>query len=135
MKHKQLLAGAALLILSGLPLAAHADAIKGFTNSSVDLLAGPASNFPPVAHVAAGANVDIMGCVNGFKWCDVGWNGNRGWIDGHYLDSLYKEHHVKVIDSGAQENLPVIQFEQKSYWDSYYHDRPFYTEKSYWHEQ
>ena len=43
-----------------------------------------------------------MGCVDGFKWCDVAWNGNRGWIDGRFLDSIYKDHHVSIIESGPQ---------------------------------
>jgi len=133
MKHKNLLAGAALFIVAGLPFTAHADAMRGYTNASVDLLAGPAAAFPPVAHVASGANVDIMGCTDGFKWCDIGWDGHRGWIDGTYLDSIYKDHHVNIIEYGSQENVPVVTFEQKTYWDNNYHDQPFYTEQRYWH--
>jgi len=129
---KYLLAGAALMVMSGLPLAAHADTMQGYTNSSAELLAGPGSDFPAVAHVASGVNIDIMGCVNGFTWCDVSWNGNRGWIDANYLDSIYKDRHVKVTEYGSQEKLPVVVFEQKSYWDNYYRDQPFYTEHRYW---
>jgi uncharacterized protein YraI len=133
MKYRNLMAAATLSLLAGMPLAAQADAIRGYTNASVDLLAGPGADFPPVAHVANGANVDIIGCVDGFKWCDVGWAGNRGWIDGNYIDSIYKDRHVKIIEYGPQEDVPVVTFEQKSYWDNYYHDRPFYTEQRYWH--
>jgi uncharacterized protein YraI len=133
MKHRNLLAGAALLALTGLSFNAWADALKGYTNASVDLLAGPASDYPAVAHVADNANVEVHGCVDGFKWCDVSWGSQRGWIDGRFLDSIYKDHHVSIIEYGPQVDVPVVTFEQKSYWDNYYHDQPFYTEQRYWH--
>jgi uncharacterized protein YraI len=134
MKYRNLLAGAVLFTLAGLPFTARADALRGYTDASVDLLAGPGLSYPAVSHVADNANVDIFGCVNGFRWCDVAWNGNRGWIDGRFLDSVYKDHHVNIIEYGPQADVPVVTFEQKSYWDSYYHDRPFYTEDRYWRE-
>jgi uncharacterized protein YraI len=133
MKYRNLLAGAALLAFSSLPLAARADVATGYANTTTELLAGPNEHFPAIAHVDSGAPVHIMGCVDGFTWCDISWNGNRGWIDAHYLDSDYNNKHVTVIEHGREEHLPVVTFEQKSYWDSYYHDRPFYTEERYWH--
>jgi uncharacterized protein YraI len=133
MKYKNLMALAALSLTVALPLAAHADPLHGYTNASVDLLAGPASSYPPVAHVASNADVDIKGCVDGFRWCDVSWNGSRGWIDGRFLDSLYNDRHVNIIEYGPRADVPVVTFEQKTYWDSYYHDKPFYTEDRYWH--
>jgi uncharacterized protein YraI len=132
MKYTNLMAGAALFALAGLPLTAQAEAIRGYTNASVNLLAGPGHDYPAVAHVADNANVDIMGCVNGFRWCDVAWNGERGWIDGRFLDSVYKDRHVNIIQYGPREDVPVVTFEQKTYWDSYYPTRPFYKEERYW---
>ena len=132
MKHKYLLAVSAIALALGLPSAAHAAGIKGYTNSAAELLAGPRADYPSVSHVESGVNVDVIGCVQGFTWCDVSWNGNRGWIDGRYLDSIYKDHRANVVELGPQENLPVVTFEQRSYWDSNYHDRPFYTEHRYW---
>lgn len=135
MKYKNIMAAVVLCVLAGAPFAAHADALRGYTNASANLLAGPGRDYPAVAHVADNANVDIFGCVNGFKWCDVAWNGNRGWIDGRFLDSVYRDRHVNIIEYGPQSDVPVVTFEQKSYWNDYYHDRPFYTEERYWHTE
>ena len=36
--------------------------------------------------IPPGADMKISGCTQGFIWCDVAWNGNRGWIAGRFLD-------------------------------------------------
>jgi uncharacterized protein YraI len=120
------------LALCGLAQPAAAEETRGVTNASVDLLSGPGDTYPSVSHVASGADVRVMGCVDGFAWCDVAWGDQRGWIDGHFLDAIYSERHVNVIDIGRSRGIPVEVFEQKTYWDNYYKDRPFYTEHRYW---
>ena len=133
MKKLSLLAGAALVALTMLPLApAHADELVGYSNGSVDLLAGPDGSFPVVAHVEPNAGLKIIGCQQGFTWCDVSMNGQRGWINGHFLDNVYNDKHVNVVEFGPQQNVPTVVFQQRTYWDTYYHDRPFYTEHRYW---
>jgi uncharacterized protein YraI len=133
MKKQILLAGAALVTAGFLVAApAYADSIKGYTNSNVGLLAGPGLDYPTVSEVQSGVNVDIHGCVQGFLWCDVDWNGQRGWIEGRFLDSIYKDKRASIITSGSQENVPTVVWEQRTYWDNNYRDRPFYTERRYW---
>jgi uncharacterized protein YraI len=132
MNHKYFITAAVLSGLFAMPAAAKAADIRAYTNTSAALLAGPDTFYPPVAQVASGADVQIMGCTDGFKWCDVEWNGNRGWINANNLNSNYNNRRVSIIEYGPRANLPVVVFEQKPYWDSYYHDRPFYTERRYW---
>jgi uncharacterized protein YraI len=131
MKYKYILAGVAALALSNAPLAQAAE-LRGYTTSSVDLLAGPNDDFPAVARVSPGADVNIIGCTDGMKWCDVSWGGNRGWVNSSFLNSDYSGRRVSVVEYSKSERLPVVVFEQKPYWDTYYHDRPFYTERRYW---
>jgi uncharacterized protein YraI len=132
MKNRNFLTATILAAGIAAAVPAHAEDLKGYTNAEVSLLAGPSNDYPAVSHVASGVNVNIKGCVQGFNWCDVDWNGNRGWIQGQYIDSMYKDKRGSIVTYGAQENVPTVVWEQRSYWDSYYRDRPFYTERRYW---
>jgi uncharacterized protein YraI len=132
MKHKSIIAGAVLMAALALPGAARAEMVRGYANASTDVLAGPRNDFPMVAHVATGTNVDILGCTASYAWCDIAWNGNRGWVDARYLDSMHDNRRAPVMDSYVRQNMPIEVFEQRSYWDSNYHDRPFYTERRWW---
>lgn len=73
-----LLAGAAgLLTLPGVAFAQS----QAYTNSPVNLYAGPADDYPAVSQLPPGAPVTVMGCVSGYSWCDVAAPDVRGWID------------------------------------------------------
>ena len=56
-------------IALALPLAATAQ--QAFTRGGVDLRAGPGDNYPLVASLAPGQPLQVMGCTNGYGWCDV----------------------------------------------------------------
>jgi uncharacterized protein YraI len=132
MKYESVLAAVAFLMVAGLSVLAHGASITGFANASTYLHAGPGQDFPIVAHVPPGADIRIVGCSQGFIWCDVAWNGNRGWIAGRFLDSLMNEEHVNVVERGASINMPKVVFEQRTYWRTHYRDYPFYGSPRYW---
>ena len=62
-------------IALALPLAATAQ--QAFTRGGVDLRAGPGDNYPLVASLAPGQPLQVMGCTNGYGWCDVVWSRER----------------------------------------------------------
>ena len=116
---------AALLSLKGYskPSAAY----SGYSSVAVNLRAGPGREYPVVARITGGAEVNIMGCVGGWTWCDVAWGGTRGWVSGRYLRD---EDETGIVDYGPQVGIPIVTFQFGPYWDHYYRGRPFY---GHWH--
>ena len=68
--------------------AAEAHSFTHVTNN-LNLRSGPATSYPVVSIIPAGAEVDIHDC--GATWCSVIWAGHHGYVNGWYL-----EHHVTV---------------------------------------
>ena len=95
--------------------------------------AGPNAQFPLVASVPAGVPVFVNGCVTGYTWCDVTVNGwERGWVYADYLSYPYRNQPVTVISGGALIGLPIVTFSVGNYWDTYYRERPWYNNRTYW---
>src|SRR5579884_4162128 len=90
---------AAAAVAVGLPTAAMADR-PGFTVTDLNLRAGPGYQFPVVDRLPAGAHVRIEGCLPGYRWCDVVWRGEYGWVRGRELAFLYNGRRVVVFDYG-----------------------------------
>ena len=60
-----LISSAALVM----PNVGHAQ--QTFTIQSLDLYAGPAPDYPIVAHLYAGVQLRVIGCLPDYAWCDV----------------------------------------------------------------
>jgi uncharacterized protein YraI len=115
-----------------LPVAAHA--ATAYTNANVNMRAGPNPEFPLVATIPAGAPVYVNGCIAGYTWCDVTVNGyDRGWIYADYLSYPYQNQPVTIISGGPTLGLPIVTFSIGNYWDSYYRQRPWYSNRGYWY--
>ena len=119
-----LLAGAALVTLAGLP--GTAVAAPGFVSHSVNLRAGPGSQYPVVTRIPAGVGLNINGCVSGWGWCDVSTGNLRGWVSGRYLTADYNNRREGIIQIGPDIGLPFLVFNQDNYWGTYYRSQPFY---------
>jgi len=74
-----LLSAASALILS----AAAAAAAPAVAENSVNLRAGPGTQYPVVDTIPAGAAVDVAGCTG--SWCRVNFNGAVGYASRNYL--------------------------------------------------
>ncbi|MEZ0224090.1 MAG: SH3 domain-containing protein [Alphaproteobacteria bacterium] len=120
MKYEVLLVAVAFLAITGLSVLAQGATISGFTNASAYVHAGPGQDFPTVAHVPPGANVGVIGCTTGVVWCDIVWDGNRGWISDRFLGGFHDYSPPKVV------------FEQRSYWRNHYRSYAFYSKPRYW---
>jgi uncharacterized protein YraI len=68
-------AAAALLVSSAAALAAPAVA-----ESTVNVRAGPGTNYPVLARMRTGERVNVDRCIPGFRWCHVQRNGTDGWV-------------------------------------------------------
>jgi len=120
---------AAALLLS---LAGNASAAPGFATAPVELRAGPGMEYPPVSFVPGGTPVEILGCLQGFVWCDVGIGPNRGWLPATYLQYLYQNRGVPLPEYGPRFGVPIIGFRLGDYWGDHYRGQPWYNERDRW---
>jgi uncharacterized protein YraI len=124
-----------ILSLAALALCAPlwASAAEGFVVADISLQAGPDTQYPSIEELYAGTDVSIQGCLQGWTWCDViASNGDRGWVPGTFIEETYNSQRVVVFDYGARIGIPVVSFSIGTYWDHYYHSRPFYAERQQW---
>jgi uncharacterized protein YraI len=128
LKTKFLLAATTFLSLAGLPQAGEA-AMDIYTGDSVYLRAGPNKDYPIVARLDGDTAVNIFGCITGWAWCDVAIGDYRGWVSGRHLRSDYHHRPRVVYSYGASIGVPIIVFEERSYWDRHYRHRSFYAQR------
>ncbi|HEX6834458.1 MAG TPA: SH3 domain-containing protein [Rudaea sp.] len=120
-------------IVAGLflsPFAAHA--AEGYLVTDTTLQSGPDPEYPPITDLAAGTPVSVQGCIEGWTWCDVIAGGDRGWVPGSFVEEDYNGQRVVVMDYGPRISIPVVTFSIGTYWDHYYHSRPFYAQRTEW---
>lgn len=110
------------------PAAAATDA---YTATTLNVRAGP-GKYPVIGRLSAGTAVDIRGCTGGMKWCDVSARGLRGWVAGQHLNTRYRNRNSSVITLGSVLGLPIVTFDERTYWSHNYYDRDFYRARYGW---
>lgn len=128
MKHAFLI----LIAVFALPYGSTARAANAYTQGTVHLRAGPSTDYPLVNSIPADALLSVNGCLDDYTWCDVDWEGNRGWVYGQYLLYDYQNRRVPVLSVGAALGIGVIGFTVGDYWGRYYAGRPWYGRRDYW---
>ncbi|NYH12912.1 SH3 domain-containing protein [Paraburkholderia bryophila] len=123
-----LYAAAGLLAVSA---GAHAQS-QAYTSSTVNVRAGPASDYPIVAQLPGGVPLTVMGCLSNYQWCDVAAPNLRGWVYAGRLTYPYQGGNVPVMNYGTVIGLPIVTFSIGAYWGNYYRGRPWYGQQSRW---
>jgi uncharacterized protein YraI len=127
--------GCSILLVAALALPAAAWAQVAYTTQAVNIRAGPDREYPQVAWLPSGVPVTVIGCVDGWRWCDVVAGPNRGWVYAQFLAYPYQNQPVPIISGGAILGLPLITFSIGPYWDNYYRGRPWYGNRTYWYNR
>src|SRR3954454_5284241 len=104
------LATLALLAAPGL-----AQAAQGFVVDQTLLRAGPSGQFPSVDLLPAGAPVTVFRCLGGRSWCDVSFQGDRGWVSGRDVEIFFHNQRVRIVEV-EPAFVPVERFEVSTYW-------------------
>ena len=115
-----------------LALAMPAMAQQALTTDWVNLRAGPGRDYPLVGRLVPNTPVQVGGCLGGYNWCDVIVGPDRGWVYASHLSYVYQNRPVPILGWGAQIGLPVVVFSIDSYWDQYYRQRPWYSQRPRW---
>jgi uncharacterized protein YraI len=117
---------AAFLLLAVRP----ASAQDAFTNRDVNLRSGPDRSFPLVSWMPNQTPVRIYGCLSDYRWCDVAYGPNRGWVYAGFLNYTYQNRPVVIYQSGPVLGFPIVTFSIGTYWDTYYRGRPWYRDRT-----
>ncbi|VXC96859.1 conserved hypothetical protein [Burkholderia sp. 8Y] len=117
--------------VSAVPATAIAQSVA-YTSAPVVIYAGPGDDYPTVAEVPAGVTVTVVGCVDGYTWCDVAAPDLRGWADGGSLAFPYQGSSVPVLTYGTVIGVPIVTFAIGNYWGSYYRNRSWYRDEPHW---
>jgi uncharacterized protein YraI len=105
------------------PGAAYA-ATSAVATTELNMRTGPSTGYEVVDVIPDGGRVTVYGCVGGYNWCDVSWNGYRGWASGNYLAYLGERYYRDPIPSiGVTIGVPIIRYDRDHYFDRWYRHR------------
>ena len=105
---------------------------NGYPVTNVNLRAGPGTYYPVIVVVPTHAPISVLGCLGDYTWCDVLFQGNRGWMRSIYLKKWYSGYYYSLQDYAPRLGIRVVSFDINPYWDSNYRERPFYRDKGRW---
>ncbi|MBO0903413.1 SH3 domain-containing protein [Jiella sonneratiae] len=124
---KTLLAATALIGALTLPAGAALASEIAVATTDVNLRAGPSTDYPVVDTLIAGERLRVFGCLQTRSWCDVRFQGQRGWISANYI-ALRGDGYAGYHDFNPY-SAPVITFSVDSYWRDHYASRNFYRDR------
>ena len=108
-------------------------ATAAVATGNVNLRAGPATAYPVVTTLHAGARITTHGCLADNSWCDVNWGGNRGWVSASYIQVTYAGRPVMLSPAVIPVvGITVVRFNQ-TYWNAHYVGRPWYGNYNHYH--
>lgn len=133
MNRHLLLVGPALAAGLMAATAANAQSAAGqgaVASTDLNMRAGPGPEYPVVGGIQAGdPGVQIIGCTQSGLWCDVTYDGDRGWAYARYLSVDVGGQQVSVPELAGRVTVPTATYEASTYFDQNYRDRPVYAQR------
>ena len=102
-----------LVLGAGLAWSTFAAAQTAVTTSAVNVRAGPDRSFPAVTWLHGNTAVTVMGCIEGWRWCDVIAGPNRGWVYSRYLAFPWNGNTVTILHGGPQGSFIELPGEMR----------------------
>lgn len=98
-------------------------ATGGVAMTSVNMRAGPGTQYPVVTVLPTNGSFPIHGCLANGSWCDIGWGGDRGWVSASYINVMYNGQST-VLNAAI---VPVVGITTVTfsitYWNTHYHSK------------
>lgn len=123
-------AGLGVILVSTMVLGVRATAQTA--SEEIPMYAGPGDRFPVIATVARDSTLEVRGCVEGYRWCDVAWQNNRGWVVAERVIYPFEDRTASLREIGSRLDIPIVGFSFASYWDDFYKGQPWYAERERW---
>ena len=92
--------------LGGILAAGAAEAFPAYSAAHLNIRSGPGSQYPVLAQTRYNQMVTVNGCLKDISWCDVVYQGVRGWAAGQYLD--YDAADGSIVRSPASWCGPAL---------------------------
>jgi hypothetical protein len=97
-----------LLLVTGFASSAEAQSYQAQVTTNVNMREGPGTQFRVITTIRAGTIVPVFGCYQGFAWCNVLYNNNRGWVSAQFLRDPQRGAPLSSV--GQQLGLSILQF-------------------------
>jgi uncharacterized protein YraI len=104
----------------------------GYAPRNVNVRAGPDRSYPLVGWLQEGTEIEIFGCLDSWRWCDLQGGIYRGWAYAGFLAVPYQDGWATIRDVGPESGLPVLSFEVTVYWNNFYTTWPWYAQWPWW---
>ncbi|TNB46978.1 hypothetical protein FF124_15640 [Martelella lutilitoris] len=105
---------------------ARAQAVDAYATANVNLRAGPATTYPSITVVPAGATLSNYGCLADYSWCDVSYASYRGWLSAGNMQIVYQDQRQTISPGVAFAAGITITAFTEAYWDNHYRSYPWY---------
>ena len=92
----------------------------GYATRNVNVRAGPDRSYPLVGWLQEGTEIEIFGCLDTWRWCDIQGGVYRGWAYSGFLAYPYEGGWATILETGPESGLPILSFTLDVYWNSYY---------------
>ena len=113
-------------------LAVKAEASEAFIIENTSLFAGPDYDLPQIERLRHGSIVDVIGCIDGYQWCDIVTDDERGWVPGDFLEFEVGGRREPVYSAAPFLGLMILGFSLDEYWGEHYHQRPWFHDRDHW---
>jgi uncharacterized protein YraI len=108
-------------------------AADAFAVTSLHMRAGPHSGLPVISTLQRNERVELLGCVDGYQWCEVRTSYDEyGWVSSNYLRLVSGTTAYGIIDPNGYGRTRIIIYKPRDYWDRHYRNKNFYRDRDRW---